>query len=166
MISRPPQVLSDCEIYEYEFRRVWDPSAPLALWIMLNPSMITPEPGDLPTAADGPTVGRIAAFSRQWGCGGLVTGNVFAHRAVDPEQLKRCADPVGPDNDETLGRLLAEATVVIAAWGASFPHRYKDRVREVEDRLRTVGAQCLGKTSAGHPRHPLYVPGTTQLVAL
>jgi hypothetical protein len=96
VILRPPQILSDCETYEYEFRRVWEPTAPLALWIMLNPSMIHPAPGDLPTVADGLTVARCASFSRQWGCGGLVTGNVFAYRATDPEQLKLCADSALP----------------------------------------------------------------------
>jgi hypothetical protein len=166
VISRPPQILSDCETYEYEFRRVWEPRAPLALWIMLNPSMIDPSPGDLPTVADGLTVARCAGFSRQWGCGGLVTGNVFAYRATDPEQLKLCADPVGPDNDATLHRLLDEATVVIAAWGASFPSRYAGRVREVRNLLRFTGAQCLGSTAEGQPRHPSRLPRTTQLVPL
>jgi len=166
VILRPPQILSDCEIYEYEFRRVWEPTAPLALWIMLNPAMIHPAPGDLPTVADGFTVARCASFSRQWGCGGLVTGNVFAYRATDPEQLKLCVDPVGPDNDVTLHRLLDEATVVVAAWGGSFPSRYAGRVREVRDLLRAKGAQCLGKTGEGHPRHPSRLPGITQLVEL
>ncbi len=166
MIYRPPHVLSDCESYEYEFRRVWNPAAPLALRIMLNPSMIHPAPGNLRTVADGQTVLRCAAFSRQWGCGGLVTGNVFAYRATDPKELKRCSDPVGLDNDATLHRLLGEATVVVAAWGGSFPSRYAGRVREVRDLLRAKGAQCLGTTAAGHPRHPSRLPGITPLAPL
>lgn len=166
VILRPPQILSDCETYEYEFRRVWDPSAPLALWIMLNPSMIHPFPGDLPTSPDGKTVAQCASFSRQWGCGGLVTGNVFAYRATDPKQLKVCADPVGPDNDATLRRLLDEATVVIAAWGASFPSRYAGRVGDVRDLLRAKGAECLGKTVQDQPRHPSRLSLNTQRVPL
>lgn len=166
VIVRDPQVLSDCERYEYTFRRVWNPDLPLSLWIMLNPSMITPLRGDHPTVADGPTVRRCAEFARKWGCGGIVTGNVFAYRATKPKDLRSCDDPVGPDNDEMLTRLLDESKVVVAAWGASFPSRHAARVGEVRDLLRARGAQCLGTTSAGHPRHPLYVAGITERVPL
>lgn len=166
MIERPPQILSDCETYEYEFRRTWDATLPVALWIMLNPSFIQPEPGDLPTRADGPTVFRCVTFSKQLGCGGLVTGNIFAHRATRPEELTRCADPVGPENDATLHRLLKEAKFVVAAWGGSYPLRYTRRVHEVTELLRAKGSYCLGKTKSGQPRHPLYVPGATHLVPL
>lgn len=166
MIDRPPQVLSDCETYEYEFRRIWDPSRPPALWVMLNPSSITPMPGELPTPADGPTVRRCEHFSQLLGCGGLVTGNVFAFRTKKTRDLVTCADPVGPDNDAILLHLIDEAAVVIAAWGGEFPTRYQDRVDEVRDMLHAKGARCLGKTQAGEPRHPLYVRKDTELVPL
>ncbi len=166
MIVRPPQLLSDCESYEYSFRRVWDPTAPLSLWIMLNPSMIHPVPGDSPTATDGLTVARCADFARRWGSGGIVTGNIFAFRATNPDELKVCADPVGPDNDETLRRLLDETDIVVAAWGGSFPSRYAQRVLQVRDLLRARGAECLGVTAAGHPRHPSRLPRNTELEPL
>ncbi|MGN6609338.1 MAG: DUF1643 domain-containing protein [Jatrophihabitans sp.] len=166
MILRPPQVLSDCERYEYAFRRVWDSTKPLALWIMLNPSNITPVSGWTDISADGPTVARCVAFSKGWGCGGMMTGNIFAYRATKPDDLKQCEEPIGPDNDATLQRLLDEASVVIAGWGASFPRVHSARVREVHDMLQARGAHCLGRTAEGHPRHPLYVRGTTPRVPL
>lgn len=166
IIYRSPQLFSDCEQYEYTFRRVWDRNKPTALWVMLNPSLVTSDPGELVTPSDGRTIARCESFSRRVGCGSLVTGNIFAYRATKPADLALCAEPVGPDNDAILHMLVDQASIVIAAWGSSFPSRYAGRVSEVRDKLRTKGAQCLGKTSDGHPRHPLYVRGDAQPITL
>lgn len=103
-------MLSADKTYEYEFRRVWNPNALLALWIMRNPSKIDNlEPGDVPVPADGKTVARCADFSRREGWGGLVTWNVFAYRGGTVGDLSGCDDPVGPENDAVLHQLIEEA---------------------------------------------------------
>ena len=43
---------------------------------------------------DDPTNRRIADFSRRWGYGGYVLGNLFAYRSPDPKALKQARDPI------------------------------------------------------------------------
>lgn len=144
-------VISDCGQYRYELRRTWEPLAEHAVFVMLNPSTAD-------ALVDDPTIRRCVGFARSWGCGGIVVANLFALRATDPAILTRTADPIGPENDETLDRLCA-GRLVIAAWGASVPDYWRHRPRAVTARLRERGAHLhhLGLTKAGHPRHPLYL---------
>jgi hypothetical protein len=86
--------------------------------------------------------------------------NLFAYRATDPKVLKLVVDPVGPLNDDWLARLRAETEVAVAAWGNRGD--FEDRARMVSARLGKL--YCLGCTSRGAPRHPLYVPGTAEMV--
>jgi hypothetical protein len=99
-------------------------------------------------------------FAQGWGYGGLVMANLFAYRATNPNVLKVVADPVGPLNDEWLAQLRADTKVAVAAWG----HRgeFRGRARTVSAHLGKLS--CLGSTSRGAPRHPLYVRGTADLV--
>lgn len=156
-------MLSDCGAYEYEFRLTWEPTLPPVLFVMLNPSMDDYEKG-----RDGRTTERCKSFARAWGRGGVVFANVFALRSTSPEGLLVAADPIGPENDAVLRRLVSELedSLLVAGWGASYPGQYRDRVDLVRRQLRHHGAQCLGKTTHGEPRHPLYVKGSTPLVPL
>ncbi len=141
--------------YRYEFCRRWA-DGDSVVWVLLNPGT-----GD----TDGkqrPTLGRCIKWSRQWGYGALTIVNLFAYRATRPKDLLRAADPVGPDNDETLAHVTGAADRVVAAWGAH--GRLIGRGREVAVRL--PNAFCLGHTSKGQPRHPLYVPSSGSLVSL
>jgi hypothetical protein len=87
-------------------------------------------------------------------------GNLFAYRATDPKILKQVSDPIGPDNDVWLARLRAEADRVIAAWGNL--GALHSRASTVAGGLRPL--YCLGYTTSGAPKHPLYVPAGTGLV--
>lgn len=156
-------MLSECGAYEYEFRMTWEPTHPQVLFVMLNPSMDDYEKG-----RDGRTTERCKSFARAWGCGGVVFANVFALRSTSPEGLINAADPIGPENDAVLQRLLVELkdSPLVAGWGASYPGQHRDRIETVRRLLRVHGAQCLGKTASGEPRHPLYVKGSTPLTPL
>lgn len=150
-------VLSDCGTYRYELRRVWDPRLPLAVWIMLNPSVAD-------ASQDDPTIRRCVAFAKVWGYGGIIVVNLFALRATDPRELASHPDPVGPDNDKHIVQAATRDGVVVCAWGAhKLTTRRADRVLAVL-RAEEITPRCLGTTKAGHPRHPLYVPASTPLV--
>jgi len=73
---------------------------------------------------------------------------------------------VGPLADEALDAVLDSAPNVVAAWGASYPAAGRARVAAVRQRLVAAGARCLGTTSSGEPRHPLYVAAGTPLQPL
>lgn len=144
-------VLSPCGRYRYSLARRWGPE-PLVLWLMLNPSTAD-------ATTDDATVRRCCGFARRWGHGGIVVGNLYAWRTTDPRGLGVTTDPVGPDNDAHLARLLASPEVgrVVAAWGT---HASAARATQVRVLAGLAGRrlEALGLTKAGHPRHPLYLP--------
>lgn len=145
--------------YRYLLTRVWDPSLPLACWIMLNPSTAGATTTD-------PTLTRVVKFTAQSGCGGLAIVNLFALRSTDPRALRDHKDPVGPYNDAFIRNAVRETNggPVIAAWGAQ--GTLHDRHTAIHTLLAGAGvtAQCYGTTGATshhQPRHPLYLRGDT-----
>lgn len=149
-------VLSDDGRYRYALGRRW--GTPLAdggrraVWVMLNPSTAD-------AYVDDPTIRRCIGFSRGWGYDELVVVNLYAYRATDPAELGRAGDPFGPVNAEHIDAALADASVVIAAWGA---HPWASTVADAT-LAHHRPLHCVGTTKAGHPRHPLYVRGDQAL---
>lgn len=152
-------ILSQCGNYRYSLTRdtnLLSPERPGALFIMLNPSTADAD-------KDDPTIRRCIAFATQWGCADLTVANLYAYRATDPKELLKAADPVGPLNDFHLRELLRERHVAVVAWGNN---AQLGRVSEFYKMAYEIGVRvsCLGVTKAGHPRHPLYVKSTQELI--
>jgi hypothetical protein len=103
---------------------------------------------------DDRTIRRCIGFARHWGHGGIVVVNLFALRATNPAELARAVDPVGPENDAAV-RSHTEGLRVIAAWGNK--GTLLGRSDAVLQLLEDCNVECLGVTSAGQPRHPLYL---------
>lgn len=160
LIPRASAVLSPCERYRYALARDWS-SAPTLPIIMLNPSTADAN-------VDDPTIRRCMGFARREGFGGIFVTNLFAYRATSPNDMKAASDPYGPEGSAWLERALRSAAgtgvPVLAAWGAH--GSYRDRAGTVIISARGWGTRlaCLGTTSGGHPRHPLYVKGDQRLV--
>ncbi len=149
--------LSEDGCYRYSLTRDWDERLGTVCWVMLNPSTADAQ-------TDDPTIRRCIAFSQRWGYGRLVVLNLFAWRVTNPKALPLVLDPIGPAND--IAALSAGSSLIVAAWGSSYPGALKRRVMAERPQLVRRGAMCLGKTASGSPRHPLYVRGDTPLVAL
>lgn len=145
--------ISDCGTYRYGLKRVWDDAKPVVAWIMLNPSTADAE-------QDDPTIRRCVGFSKAWGYGGLAVVNLFALRATNPKYLWLVDDPVGPENDVFISEI-TQGRRVVAAWGAAA--RATSRAERVMMLLAHRKIECLGTTAMGHPRHPLYVQGSTSM---
>jgi hypothetical protein len=145
-------VFDTSRTYRYLLTRVWDSSRPRMVWLMLNPSTAD-------AMADDPTIRRCIGFARREQAGGIAVVNLFALRSTNPDALRTHPDPVGPLNDVFVRQAVAGARLVVCAWGAGGVLR--DRATTVTRRLTRVGARphCLGVTSTGQPRHPLYLPG-------
>lgn len=145
-------IIDPTEAYRYHLSRVWDHSKPRAAWVMCNPSTADASRND-------DTILRCVAFCRSWGFGGFDVVNLFALRTPHPSALKRQAkagqDPVGPENDAHLLRVVRSADLVIAAWGTNGAFRGRDQA--VRRMLAEVGASAhyLELTDGGHPKHPL-----------
>jgi hypothetical protein len=146
-------VFSDCQRYRYQLREIWDPAKPLVLWLLMNPSVACLDFSD-------PTLRKTGKFSRAWGYGGQLVGNVHAYRATDKHRLLEVTDPVGPENDRAILAMAAAAKTVVLAYGQP-PKALRNRGRTLTERLRSHPGLChLRLAQDGTPMHPLYLPET------
>ena len=133
---------SECKKYRYSLLRKWS-NKPLLLFIMLNPSTAD-------SNIDDPTIKKCIYFSKKWGFGGIMVGNLFAYRSTDPKKLKKVTNPEGADNKRFIKKMVANASTVICAWGNGYgpPPSYLKRLTELH---------YLKINKDGTPAHPLYL---------
>jgi hypothetical protein len=151
--------------YRYALTRRWAADGKITVFVMLNPSTANETKND-------PTIRRCIRFARRWGSAGLLVVNAFALRSTNPAALLDHPDPVGPDNDRVIAAALAAEPVehVVAAWGTDRRVAARlgldARAEQLAALLQPLGLplMCLGTTQAGNPKHPLYLPGSTQLI--
>lgn len=156
-------IISPCGAYRYTLHR-HIPSVLRwvrpCLFVMLNPSIAD-------ATADDPTIRRCIGFAKREGCTELTVVNLFALRATDPKELTKHPDPFGPESERHVREQCEkhqQIGYIIAAWGAHpMASGHKDS-SVVKSLLRNTGALCLGMTSAGHPRHPLYIKNDQPLI--
>ena len=156
LVEQSTAVFSEDRTYRYVLTRRWAPG-PLCVFVMLNPSMADAFRND-------PTVKRCLDFARRERAGALTVLNIFALRSTDPGALYGHPDPIGPDNDRFLDLCTRDADLVVAAWGVHGAHLGRGATVASQLAERGVWLACLGTTSAGFPRHPLYVRGDTPLM--
>jgi hypothetical protein len=148
---------SRCRRWRYLLWRRWDEAKPAANFLMLNPSTADELKLD-------PSCTRARVYAERWGFGALIVTNIFGWRATDPEEMKSVRDPVGKGNDAAILRAAREAEIVVCAWGNHGAHR--ERGNRVQTYLRSndVKLHYLKMNGAGHPAHPLYLPGALEPV--
>lgn len=135
--------------YRYSLSRVWDEALPTMTFVLLNPS--TADAVNL-----DPTLRRCLNFAERDGYGGMKILNLYAYRTPSPKVMLAAPDPVGPDNDQALA---GAGGTVVAGWGTK---AHPMRVAHALTLLPPLKA--LKITSYGHPQHPLYVKGDSQLL--
>jgi len=146
--------MSPCRTYRYALGRRVSSASGRVLFTLLNPSKADEEKND-------PTLTRGMGFTRFWGFGELVYCNLYGYRSTDSAQLWKTADPIGPLNDETIARFARSATLIVCGWGRQ--PKATDRAKDVVRLLRSFGQiHHLGLNNDGSPKHPLYLPSTTQ----
>ncbi|MFG1187848.1 DUF1643 domain-containing protein [Xanthobacter aminoxidans] len=151
--------------YRLWLSRVWRLDAagafdvPFALWIGMNPSTAGPR-------VDDRTVRREIEFTRKMGLESYVKVNVCDYRATQPKRLL-ASDvlPRSPDNLSTIISLAERAARVVLAFGL-LPKQLRFMADETVLALSSRGIElsCVGFTKDGLPRHPLYVPGSSEIV--
>jgi len=158
LFEKSSAVLSRCETFRYELRRVWDDSLPPFVSGMLNPSTADAE-------RDDPTIRRNIQRARAMGFGSLIVWNLGAGRATEPQTWKLLADPIGPENDRHIRRILQECRdrngIAIAGWGNHGSFMKRDTIALHIAQGLGVHFHCLGTTKSGQPKHPLYVSQAT-----
>lgn len=155
-------VLSECGSYRYRLERQVSLFGDVGVFIMVNPSTAD-------ASVDDPTVRRVTGFAREFGWSRLIVANLFAYRTPRVVELAKVIDPVGPENDKHLRCVMSEAQSIVVAWGTiqKLPFALRDHWRDIVAIADSLGKplHCLGTASDGHPRHPLMLRKTSQLVA-
>lgn len=144
-------VISPDGVYRYSLQRIWGENGRRITFIGLNPSTAD-------STTDDPTIRRCIGFAKAWGGTSLSMVNLFALRSTNPKALFSASDPIGPENDQWLERVIASSDLIVAAWGnnGSFLNRASAVVDRFSDRLHV-----LAITGQGEPGHPLYIRADT-----
>ena len=161
LLVRRTAIISPCELFRYELRVEWDTRLPPLACGMLNPSKATAE-------VDDPTFIRVWRRAETLGCGSAILWNLGAGRATEPADWKAMADPIGPENDAHIRRILTECRVrngiALVGWGAHGLFMGRDKIAVGIAAEVGIALKCLGVTKDGQPRHPLYIPGAAPLI--
>ena len=140
--------------YRYLLWREWNNSNKTISFIMLNPSRADAQIND-------PTITRCINFAKFWGYGRLEVVNLFAYRTPKPSLLKQAIEPIGKDNDRYILESVEKSDRIILAWGNHGAWRQQDlyTLQLLRDYSHLYS---LGITKRGCPRHPLYLPVSSQ----
>lgn len=155
-------VLSPDEKYRYLLTRQRAGTGPPLVMGMLNPSKADHEIND-------PTVLKCIALADRENASALIIWNLCAWRATDPRELRRCPDPVGPDNDMHIRSQCRTGSRVVVAWGNGGSILGRDAAVTAMLTAAGVHLVCLGVTRSGQPKHPLargreYIPADAPLL--
>lgn len=155
-------IISDCRLYRYQLTREVDMFGTQVLaFFGVNPSTADER-------LDDPTVTKWITFTKLNQGRRFIVGNVFAYRATNVKDLSLIEDPVGPDNQNHLRSIIAEADLLVPCWGArvkvpkSLHHHIDKTLSLLFDSGKSV--YTFGLTASGDPKHPLMLPYDTQLV--
>lgn len=155
--------ISECTLYRYLlWRRFQEERAgeKVVLFIPLNPSRAD-------AVINDPTCTRMEGFARREKAALMLVCNLFAFRATYPKDMRRAANPYGPENNKTIYENVNQAHIVIPSWGCG--GSYKNAGPKLLDELASVCPEklyCFGRTKHGHPKHPLFLRGDEPLVPM
>jgi hypothetical protein len=145
-------LFSRCRRWRYLLWRRWS-EGPVANFLMLNPSTADEFKLD-------PSCTRARNYAERWGYGALIVTNIFGWRSTDPAALRVVKDPVGRGNDRAILKAATESKIVVCAWGNHGEHLGRGAAVLKMLRAQNLPVHCLKLNAAGHPAHPLYLPGT------
>ncbi|HVJ31605.1 MAG TPA: DUF1643 domain-containing protein [Terriglobia bacterium] len=152
LIQRGAQMAGPSDIYRRTLWRTWDPSKLSLGFIMLNPSTADGE-------TDDQTIRVCMGRAQRMGYGGIKVSNLFMFRATFPIDLKKAADPIGPDWEQALLTAVTfPCGMTIAAWGDDGWNMDggKTVTKVIEMVTQDYGRDlyALALTKAGQPKHP------------
>ncbi len=144
---------SSCSRRRYRLGRFWGDGR-VACIVGLNPSIAD-------DTMDDPTNRRLIGLLDAQDFQGYVLVNLIPESTPYPERLGTYQRRLSAKNQAVIVQTAAHVDAVILAWGngavrCPFRHRLIDRF---DDPL------CFGKTKAGEPKHPLYLPSKTVLTS-
>lgn len=153
---------SPCKRYRYVLERPIGGSGGVLVGCCINPSKADAFDEDQ-------TSRRWKYFARRANASRFLLGNLFAFCETHQDDLcaayERGEDIIGPENDQVLRELAAQASTIVVAWGSPKWPFVRERIAVVTGILRARGLPllCLGTTQDGSPRHPSRLGNAVQL---
>lgn len=149
-------IFTDDHTHRVYLWRKWKKEGPWVMFIGLNPSTADERIND-------PTVRRCMGFAERWGYSGMFMCNVFTLVSTDPKKLNTEV-PITTGAHLAMKVIRNKCEKAIACWG-----NLVTQVRAGEGQIERIvndlsPLHCLGMTKQGYPRHPLYVPYSSQLI--
>lgn len=138
------------------------PAAKTLVVFGVNPSTATDTKFDR-------TIHRVENYSRTHGFDGWLMLNLYPQRTTNPKNLHETCDPkLHAENIAVISKALGDAGkyTLCAAWGGLVEDRkyLAACLMEIAAALGEKSWHSIGlPTKRGHPRHPLYVRGSTPL---
>lgn len=153
--------------YRYWIERRWSDCPRFILWVMFNPSVATIESNGrdaaVPLCFERSQYIAARRMDDIGDVGGMRIVNLFARRSTDtradgwPEGDALKSDEwIGPDNDAHIQSQVAEAAVLIAAWGGSSTVEKGAQWRADEVERILNDPWCLVPKHPHWKKHPYY----------
>lgn len=156
-------LISPCGHFRYRLERelAAGHGSPTVAVIMVNPSTADATKNDA-------TIRKLIGFGDRNGWGKIIVGNLFAYRATDVRELGTVDDPVGPENDAELWRIVSSVDLIVVAWGplSKQPKALRSRWKHFMHIAGSVPMFSIGSTAkCGHPKHPLMLPYSSEILS-
>lgn len=158
--------MSDDGLFRYSLWRRWARGRQMT-FVMLNPSTAG-------AAKDDPTLRRCIRFAKSQGCGRVTVVNLFPYRTHKPKYLLEARDAGidvtgGPDGGapilSAIDGVTSHGDILVAAWGAHPIAKSSTRAVLIAEVAERIPVRCYGMTKDGSPKHPLYLPADSPLIA-
>ncbi len=135
-------IKSDCGLYRFALKRVWDDNRPIGAFLCANPSKADHLLNDA-------TVFKCGNLAVNWEWGGFFVLNLFPNYSTDPDAVVRsqAADIVNLDHVQ---RILLEASLVVIACG----NGHGQRLEELLSGVPKSKLYCLRRNKGGGFLHP------------
>lgn len=138
----------------YRLWRIWDPSKPCILFIMLNPSTADSD-------KDDPTIKIIKQHAIAWGYGGIYVGNLYATCCSKSRDLV-ISDERDIVNETHIREMRQLCEKVVYGWGTKGPLGKKQKEPQWLRDMVGETAYCIDVTKKDNiPKHPKQHPQYT-----
>lgn len=156
-------IFSPCGTFRYRLEREVQPGGIVYAYFGVNGSTAG-------TVENDQTVRKWIGFTFRNGGQRFIVGNAFAFCSKDVRALVRAADPIGPDNDAHLAKIIQDADQLVPCWGSrdKLPSPLHSRLDWLSRLLLDSGKPIkgFGLTKSGDPLHPQMLGYSTPLIDL
>lgn len=155
-------IISPDGLYRYRLERDVAMQGPVYAYFGINPSTAD-------ASLDDATVRKWIGFTKVYGGGRFIVGNVFAYRATDVKVLGTVEDPFGDEIGDHTTSIIEDADILVPCWGntSKVPPKLQFAFDVLLDALVSSGKPVLhfGTTNSGDPKHPLMLGYDTKLLS-